>query len=182
MFAQKDVTKFLGIPVDGSKSEMRKKLEAKGYTYDSRNDVLMGEFNGRDVYVHIGTNNNKVWRIMISDRIPCGETDIRIRFNNLCDQFSRNKKYVAASLKDYTIPESEDISYESAINNKRYEAAYYQLPDSEVYDAASEEEKSKLIDNTEKKSVWFMINSRYGRYNIVMYYDNEYNHSDGEDL
>lgn len=31
MYAQKDVTTFLGIPVDGYKSEMRQKLIAKGY-------------------------------------------------------------------------------------------------------------------------------------------------------
>ena len=29
MYAQKDVTKFLGIPVDGTKSEMIKKLKEK---------------------------------------------------------------------------------------------------------------------------------------------------------
>ena len=34
----------------------------------------------------------------------------------------------------------------------------------------------------EKKSVWFMIHEQYGRYKIIMYYDNEYNHSNGEDL
>lgn len=32
------------------------------------------------------------------------------------------------------------------------------------------------------KQVWFMISEHYGEYLIVMYYDNEYNHSDGEDL
>ena len=32
MYAQKDVTKFLGIPVDGTKSEMIKKLKEKGFT------------------------------------------------------------------------------------------------------------------------------------------------------
>lgn len=31
VYAQKDVTTFLGIPIDGFKSEMRKKLIAKGY-------------------------------------------------------------------------------------------------------------------------------------------------------
>lgn len=30
IYAQQDVTKFLGIPVDGSKSEMIQKLKAKG--------------------------------------------------------------------------------------------------------------------------------------------------------
>ena len=35
LYAQKDVTQFLGIPVDGSKSEMIQKLKAKGYRYNS---------------------------------------------------------------------------------------------------------------------------------------------------
>lgn len=30
-FAQKDVTKFLGIPIDGTMSEMKAKLKAKGF-------------------------------------------------------------------------------------------------------------------------------------------------------
>lgn len=32
MFAQKDVTTFLGIPVDGSEAAMKQKLQAKGFT------------------------------------------------------------------------------------------------------------------------------------------------------
>ncbi len=43
MYAQqKDVTKFLGIPVDGTKSAMIQKLKAKGFTYDATKDVLRG--------------------------------------------------------------------------------------------------------------------------------------------
>ena len=30
--------------------------------------------------------------------------------------------------------------------------------------------------------VWFMIVEHAGEYYITMYYDNEYNHADGEDL
>lgn len=33
-----------------------------------------------------------------------------------------------------------------------------------------------------KKSVWFRICGSYGEYFITMYYDNEYNHANGEDL
>ena len=83
MAQKKDVTKFLGIPVDGYKSEMKKKLINKGFTYDARNDNFKGEFNGRDVTIFIGTNNNKVWRIMVCDANYCNETDIKIRFNNI---------------------------------------------------------------------------------------------------
>ena len=76
MAQKNDVTKFLGIPVDGTKAEMKQKLVAKGFTYNAQNDYFEGEFNGRDVIVCIATNNNKVWRIMVKDANPCSETDI----------------------------------------------------------------------------------------------------------
>ena len=173
--AQKDVTKFLGIPVDGYKTEMKKKLIDKGFTYDAQNDRFEGEFNGQNVYVYIVTNNNKVWRIAVSDANFVGETDIKIRFNKLCNQFEKNDKYIKASLKEYRLSEDEDISYEIIVNNKRYEACYYQKSNPETK-MPIEWELMK------KKFVWFMINEFYGMYNIAMFYDNEYNHSDGEDL
>lgn len=137
--AQKDVTKFLGIPVDGYKEDMKKNLIGKGFTYNAQNDYFEGEFNGRKSNVFIATNNNKVWRIMVADARPCSETDIRIRFNNLCRQFSKNKKYVAVNFgeTDYTIPEDEDISYEMLVHKKRYQAAYSQIPDSTLLDTTT---------------------------------------------
>lgn len=216
--AQRDVTKFLGIPVDGYKPEMKKKLTAKGFTYNAQHDFFEGEFNGRDVHVYIATNNNKVWRIMVCDKNTCDEADIKIRFNNLCRQFSKNQKYVAANFgeKDYTLSESEDISYEMLVHKKRYEASYFQAPDpssidtlaiqSRIREALLKEFTQEEIDNPtdkqqekmrnifsretadialemmEKKLVWFMISESYGKYYITMFYDNEYNHSDGEDL
>ncbi len=74
--AQKDVTKFLGIPVDGTKSAMIQKLKAKGFTYNQRRDCLEGEFNGRTVYLHVVTNNNKVYRIMVKDAYGVDESAI----------------------------------------------------------------------------------------------------------
>ena len=47
-YAQKDVTQFLDIPVDGYKPEMIEKLKSKGYTINQQSeDVLDGEFNGQ---------------------------------------------------------------------------------------------------------------------------------------
>lgn len=73
------------------------------------------------MYIYIGTNNNKVWRIAVADAYPRDETNIRIRFNKLCSQFERNKKYFEANINssayiDYTIPDDEDISYEMKVN------------------------------------------------------------------
>lgn len=125
--AQNDVTKFLGIPVDGTKSEMIQKLEEKGFKYNSVDDYLEGEFNGKDAHLYVGTNNNKVYRIMVADANTTNETNIKIRFNNLCYQFDNNPKYESFG-EDYTISDQENIRHEITLNNKRYEAIYFQAP------------------------------------------------------
>ena len=212
MNAQKDVTTFLGIPVDGRKSEMKRKLIAKGYVPKKvgKNEFLEGEFNGTDVNIYIVTNNNKVYRIMVCDASNKNEADIKIRFNNLVRQFKNNKRYIATD--DYTLSESVDISYEMAVNNKRFEAVFYQDLDPEKTDTVALREQLKnevlqkytpeqLENPTEeinkelerlilmkgmdilfKKSVWFRICEIYGEYYIALFYDNVYNMANGEDL
>ena len=203
IYAQQDVTKFLGIPVDGSKSEMIQKLKAKGYTSSPLDkDVLVGEFNGADVIIHVVTNNNKVYRIMICDVNNIDERAIQIRFNRLCEQFVNNSKYSSLPLEEYMIPDDEDISYEITVHKKRYEAVFYQKTDetfmAKQIEAAfpqytkeqlanpSEELRAEIVNFVtqyiSKKAVWFMINERLGKYCITMYYDNEYNNANGEDL
>ena len=203
IYAQQDVTKFLGIPVDGSKSEMIQKLKAKGYTSSPLDkDVLVGEFNGADVNIHVVTNNNKVYRIMICDVNNIDERAIQIRFNRLCEQFVNNSKYSSLPLEEYMMPDDEDISYEITVHKKRYEAVFYQKTDetfmAKQIEAAfpqytkeqlanpSEELRAEIVNFVtqyiSKKAVWFMINERLGKYCITMYYDNEYNNANGEDL
>lgn len=122
--AQNGVTGFLGIPVDGTKAEMIRKLKAKGFVSSSLgDDILEGEFNGEKVYLTVVTNNRKVWRIMVSDVIERSETDIKIRFNNLCRQFMNNPKYGSGS--DQAIPDDEKISNEMILHNKRYQASFF---------------------------------------------------------
>lgn len=209
LFAQSDVTKFLGIPVDGFKPDMIRALKEKGFVssmYDK--DILEGEFNGTQVNIHTVTNSNKVCRIMVCDANSVDEIAIKIRFNRLCDQFTNNARYMA--LSDYRIPDDEDISYQMNVNDKRYEALYYQSPD--VTDTLSLQREMKayaltkyteeqLSNPTEEiqedimkmaldfsmkriamKPVWFMISEHYGKYYITMFYDNEYNRANGEDL
>ena len=208
--AQSDVTKFLGFPVDGSESTMIRNLKAKGFTISNHgvNQFLKGRFNGVDVHVFTSTEKGKVSRIMVCDENTIDEGDIKIRFNRLCNQFTNNGKYL--SLDDYTISDNEDISYEMAVHNKRYEAIFYQLPEedaldnlqmsilqrvqskysSEQLENASEELKTQifadcatdLLKAVQNKPVWFMITEHFGKYYITMFYDNELNRAQGEDL
>ncbi|MBQ8222116.1 MAG: hypothetical protein IJZ87_02025 [Bacteroidales bacterium] len=148
LFAQKDVTQFLGIPVDGYKHDVIDKLKAKGFVSSSYDrEILEGEFNGTDVTVYVVTNNNKVYRIMLADQTPVDETSIKIRFNKLCSQFENNPKYIPRD-EEQTIPYDEDISYEMLVNNKRYQAVFYQSLADGVVDSVKivNEYKSKLLE------------------------------------
>ena len=182
VFAQKEVTKFMGIPVDGSPTEMIKKLKAKGFTTDEgcmlavklglidwdEPEVLTGHFNGEKVLVFLVVEQNKVWRICLIDIDSRDETQIKIRFNTLVRQFEGNGKYVPYYVDEQTIADDENISYQMTVNKKRYEATFLQKGEDGTID--------------EKRMVWFTIVERSDGYYIVMYYENKYNEADGSDL
>lgn len=163
---QQDVTRFLDIPVDGSKSDMIRQLLKKGFTKvpNVDDDVLTGEFNGQQVNVHINTNQGKVWRIMVLDVIGDDATNIKNRFNLLLSQFYSSSKYLPdpfqASITDLTISETENIEYEILVTNKQYEAAFYQIPaelennesfKAEIYQILSQKYTDKQLSNPSKK-------------------------------
>ena len=181
VLAQKEVTKFLGIPVDGSPTEMIKKLKAKGFTTDEDfmqvvkrglidwdgPEVLTGRFNGEKVRVFLVVETNKVWRIALKDKKDRDETQIKIRFNTLVRQFEGNGKYVPL-VDEQTIADDEDISYQMTVNKKQYQAGFVQKGEDGTVDA--------------KRVVWFTISQVSNGYRISMFYDNQYNEADGSDL
>lgn len=181
VFAQKEVTQFMGIPVDGSPTEMIKKLKAKGFTTDEDvmqlvklglvdldgPEALTGRFNGERVRVYIEVETNKVWRIYLADKDKRDETQIKIRFNNLVRQFEGNGKYVPY-VDEQTIADDEDISYQMTVNKKQYQAGFVQKGEDGTVD--------------EKRFVWFCIEQYSDGYSIAMFYENKYNEADGSDL
>jgi uncharacterized protein (UPF0333 family) len=214
-YAQKDVTQFFDIPVDGFKPQMINKIKSKGYTISKEyEDALEGEFNGEEVIISIQTINNKVWRVSLLDKYTTDEINIKIRFNKLIQQFQNNERYITEAdsiISKYTIPKKEDIGYQIKVNKKRYDAAFFQK--SLKYDSIknetdllkikldsldntkeliSEEEGEKNLKlllqlvkeriNSENKRVWFMIDEEYGKYRILMFYENGYNEAKGKGL
>ncbi len=206
---EKDVTKFLGIPVDGTKAQMIQKLKAKGFTlkHFENTEFLEGEFNGEPVHVFIATDNNKVWRICVQDAKSRDAEQIRLRFNRLAGQFIQNGKYMPYST--INIPEGENMNYQIQIKDSTYSAKFLQHEgnvdttglfewgvkfveqnnDKIEWDELSEIEltlllaKEWLLEKISHKFVWFTIATK-GRneYWIAMYYDNLLNRSNGEDL
>ena len=159
-YAQNTI-KFLGIPVDGTEEEMIAKLQAKGYEYNASDDLLYGEFNGRDVSIAIYTVNNRVWRIAV-EYPSTDEANIKIRFNNLFDQFLNNGKYYC--IDGNKLDDTDKISYEMTVNHKRYDAYF------------------GLIDTSVNGIVWYTILEDFGKYAICIYYENRDNEANGEDL
>lgn len=157
VFGQSEGTlKFLGIPVDGSKSEMVAALKSKGFRYDSNSGFLVGDFNGRESHIGIVENHGKVYRVVVFDANTYDEGEIRIRFNNLIHQFENsNGKYYYIDQNEM-IPEDEDISYEINVHDKQYSATFIYNPlygNDELRDKVINEvvEENKLL--LEKKGI-----------------------------
>lgn len=202
------VTEFLGIPIDGSKAELLKRIKEKGFVSNkSTPDILEGEFNGQPVLLQVATYKDKAYRVFLMDAYPSNEANIKVRFNTLCQQFNDNPKYTSFE-EQYFIPMKQPLS-----SNARYEAHYYvsatpeeqqQLgerltafaienytqeeladPTDEVTQQLRTYEASQRqqLDNTvTMRSVWFIIVKDFAEYRIAMYYDNCYNQAKGEDL
>ena len=129
VFGQSESTlKFLGIPVDGSKSEMVAALKDKGFRYDSNSGFLVGDFNGRESHIGIVENHGKVYRVVVFDANTYDAGQIKIRFNNLIHQFENSNGKYYYTVPNNPIPEDEDISYEISVNNKQYSAEFIYNP------------------------------------------------------
>lgn len=219
-FAQNDdVTKFLGIPVDGPKADMIAKLKAKGFEYHNhdRSEYLTGEFNGMKSKIYIITNRDKVRRIMVVFDYEWDEIEVKAQYNRLCRQFESKDGYLNPFGLSQCIGDDVDVAYEMVVDKQRFEASYIQASEKDMdttvvaawmmnymlesygvdflanLDTLSQEENMamilevgrKYLSTLSHKSVWFIINEvsdSYGKYNIVLYYDNELNFANGEDL
>lgn len=168
VFAQRQVTKFLGIPVDGSRTDMIEELKDKGFTEEKYGDDLEGQFNGKDVSIYVQTNNNKVWRIIVTYMNNLDKEQIKMQYNRLINQFYNNPRYKVVNAEGLT--DEDDIDHEVSINKKQYQAVFYQLPDDK---------------NIENRLVWFTIKevpNDFEEYHIRIFYENKYNEANGEDL
>lgn len=65
---------------------------------------------------------------------------------------------------------------------KKYTAEELANPTEEMQKELMKISFDYMMDLCSKKPVWFMISELYGKYYITMFYDNEYNRANGEDL
>lgn len=158
--AQSDVTKFLGIPVDGSVEEMVRKLEAKGfkktYPYDeSRSNFFTGNYDGdRNAKIILFSNREGiVYQIRVIKEEQIFNSNLaKYKYNSLVHRFSEKWTYFSANGSE--IPEEEDIDEEFREGKSYYSAFFIQLPDSllkvgkTIYDADSKPNSDKTLEET----------------------------------
>lgn len=169
LLAQNDVTTFLGIPVDGSKSEFIQKLKAKGFRLDPQYEILTGIFNGQESMISIKENNGLVCRVAVTQKTVRDETQVRLAFNKLTEQFNQNNRYVASDNNNY-LNDREQIGFGIRLHHKQYENHFFQ----------KNKDDGKPDFN---KNVWILISSpEYEEYLLTIIYDNEYNMPNGNDL
>ena len=165
VFGQSEGTlKFLGIPVDGSKSEMVTALKSKGFRYDSNSDFLVGDFNGRESHIGIVENHGKVYRVVVFDANTYDAGEIRIRFNNLIHQFENSNGKYYYIVQNEMIPEDEDISYEINVHDKQYSATFIYNPlygNDELRDKVINEVKLSLEEIKDEKTT---VGITYGEF------------------
>ncbi|MBQ9076905.1 MAG: hypothetical protein IJY31_03580 [Muribaculaceae bacterium] len=200
--AQNDVTKFLGIPVDGSKAEMIQKLKAKGFTYDLYSDCLTGKFNNYDVMINVVTHNDKVWRIFIADAEKYDRDSIISRFNNLLSQFENDPNYTAAVDQEiFLMPDWDKQTSDAIFNSHGGHACFIQEDSLNVLNKVkpllchkyTEHQLSnpdiatcldikieiiKYVQSAAKKLVNFKIKEIDGKYVLLLYYDNLHNYAE----
>ncbi len=202
IYAQKDVTKFLDIPVEGDKAEMIQKLENKGFKYDIYLDILTGNLNNTNVIVYISTHNNAVSNIIVADTTSYDRNNIALRFNELLSNFENNPNYTKAMGQEIFLHTDmvEDNVSEHIFNTHSKSAVFLQENRNQILTKIkhrllhkySEEQilnpnpvfsiycdiQIEIINYAQseaKKQVVFYIKEQNGKYNLILSYQNLYN-------
>lgn len=149
--AQDNVMKFMGIPIDGSKSEMIDKLQEKGFAPEqvlidlenAQDEVVRqggeipegrirerdgeyfmnGYFDGKRSKVIISSYNNKVYQIMVVIEDPYNELNGKVQYNLYVEQL--NKKYTNSIDYDFSIDLDRDLSAPFENNIRAFFTAAY---------------------------------------------------------
>ena len=94
-----------------------------------------------------------------------------------------NKWYEAVFYQNHVITDSIAMANElKEILLQKYSEKELENPTEDIKTDITKMGVSYAMDLISKKPVWFIISDFYGKYYITMFYDNEYNRANGEDL
>ncbi len=210
--AQRQVTTFQGVPVDGTREEMAGKLAERGFVpAQGAQGVLRGPFMGGEVDLDIEEAGGRVWRVTLRDVAPGDPSLARERFNALCSRFASDSAYYEGG-RAHPIPDGEDIA-RGMEDGKVYSAGFHQLPEGvspgdfiagvteralvecgkiftlEEILAGGEEVATAMrrlaleqLEDLFNRSAWLVIERDADGYRVVTRFDNGYNSPTGADI
>ncbi len=159
IYAQRKVIEYMGIPIDGTKSEMIRKLQAKGGEYISAFDWVEMKNGNRTSYITINTYNDKVWRLVIT---PFGwptsdEAKVKAHYNDLCNMCEGPLYYPIREV--LPISDEENIAYEMKVHNKKYSIACFSIPYDymELFWNDRDSLTSEQLNNITMRRCWSVI-------------------------
>lgn len=203
-----NVIHFMGVPIDGSKAKVVRGLKKQGFVRSKLYPSLLeGEFNGRDMLLHVLTHKDKVYSIALVDAMASNEVDIKIAYNTLFQQIQNNGKYIFIG-GDGLISEDENVLHKMYFDEHRYASFFYALSSEEleelvgqymayIRDSYNEDELVKpsdkmqmdlkqiqgvLIDQKLQKKVTLGIVRDSDGFKIALFYNNVHNEPKGEAL
>ena len=176
---------FMGIPVDGKVSEMKKQLKKKGFKNapsDYGDEALVGKFYNREVLLMITKNNKNIvcgvgvfFMKSISEYEGYDRTSTIKLYNELKYSFDNNENYLEVSplliestpgLNYDRIEPDTDLWSDIKVKGVDYHSIYKQIP----YEDFNAVHFSITTDNF-----------HYGMFQIILYYENLKNKTFGDE-
>lgn len=163
--AQSNVTSFMGVPVNGSKTKVIQQLKSKGLVAGVGDIDMMGVVDGRICLVNILTHKSKAYRIMVIEKDATTDVNAIIkRYNNLIETY-RNDSTMTEYEYNRAVTSRDMPFYEDYIHSGVYYAEFFQKSgEPELYD----------------RRVSFEISDEFGGFRIVTCYDNIHNMPEGD--
>lgn len=120
---------FFDVPVNGSSSDMAKKLESKGFVKVGpykESLVIKGPYNGRQTDIILCTYDGRVNRVCVNYLTGLTEDQVRKEYNALVEGFKKDPKYKE---REPQILISDTLAItETIVNKAKYQATFYEEP------------------------------------------------------
>ncbi len=159
--AKKDVTTFMGVSVDGSRSKVITALKAAGCS-SSDAQTLQCDFCGQKMTVEVRSSRKGVYQVVLTEKTGTENVDSAIvRYNSLIDWFRSNGEYTEYESNPYIYKTGNQNTIARYIHEKWYYAEFFQKPKGgeEVYD----------------KPVSFYLTDDEGNYRLIVLFENRNN-------
>ena len=155
--AQTDVTTFMNVPVNGTRTSMVRKLLKAGLKKAGK-DLLLEDVDGKSFIVTLQTNGKEVCRVTMTPTRGTGDVFLAVQmYNTLIECYRRDCGYCEKEYNREALM-ADSLNWKRYIKQGMYYAEFFQAADPQMY----------------VKRVSFRLTEKNGEYCIERRYDNIY--------